>query len=245
MKLGIPICDIVDAISSGTVFNKKLVAAILGTYDARSQFTIGRTFRVISWVREIGCRMNLSDFEMKELEIAALFNDIGMWGMPSTILNKLDRLNGAEYKIIKQHPILSLKTLAEFNFSKNIRDYILHHHESYDGSGYPDGLKGDEIPPGAQIIGVACALFSLTSIRAYREPVSAQKAIEIIASETKQFRPDLIELLQDAQNDMGIMKVIDKEVVNPFEEIHSDIDDFDIDDEEDQELAEMKTIDCH
>ncbi len=132
--------------------------------------------------------------EYYDLKDAALLHDIGKIGIPDSILNKVSPLSDADYHIIKQHSILAEKILMPLDAGKQTSLIIKHHHERYDGTGYPDGLSGKEIPLGSRIIALADAYDAMSSDRPYRNALSFEQCIAEIASQSgKQFDPAIAE----------------------------------------------------
>ncbi|MEW8202552.1 MAG: HD-GYP domain-containing protein [Candidatus Thiodiazotropha endolucinida] len=166
--------------------------------QARDNYTLEHCNRVVSLSERIGKHLNLQKHEMNVLSLAAGFHDIGKIGIPDNILLKPGKLSGDEYEGIKSHPSIGanmLRTLAH-PLLNEVAECVLHHHEHWDGSGYPDGLKGHEIPVISRIITVVDAYDAMTSTRSYRQEISKQDALKMIESESeKQFCPDAVKAL--------------------------------------------------
>ena len=129
----------------------------------------------------IGLSLSLRRGELYDLALSALLHDIGKMAIPVEILSKPTRLTTEEFQIVKQHAFFGARFLMENNLvSRKICDGVLHHHERYDGTGYPSGLAGDDIPLFARIISVADVYDALTSVRPYRDPSTAPEAIEYV-----------------------------------------------------------------
>ena len=174
------------------------ISAITEALDAKDQFTSGRSQRVTRYAIEIGAQVGLSDEELQELELAGLLHDIGMIGIPESILNKEGELTHEEYNIIKQHSPKGVKILENIRQLENVVTMIKFHHERYDGKGYPEGLKGEEIPLGARIISVADAYDGMVSDRPYRKGLAHDVAIEIIKKDSgTHFDPVIVEVFLD------------------------------------------------
>lgn len=215
--------SITDQISAETIFNQHLVESVLSTFDLTSPYTTGRTSRVLTWARSLGKYLQMEDIEIREIEIAALFCDLGMLAIPHSLINKNGRLTLAEFKVVQYHPELSLKALEGIALGDRICTFILHHQESYDGSGYPNGLVGDTIPLGAQVINLSCTLFSLTATRPYREPVTPEHAVQIIGfEEGNQFAPKIVQACREMNRDGVISQVLEKRINDPFSVIKQD-----------------------
>ena len=213
-----------DGISVNAVFDRRAVEILLGAFDALSLHTLGRTFRMVQWAAELGKELEFEMTFLNEVGIAAMLCDLGMWVLPPEIINKKGRLTLTEFKIVQKHPELSLQALENIQLTEGIRKSILHSHESFDGSGYPAGLKGDEIPPGAQIVNLCATLFSLTSKRPYRDPVTPEAAFQIVKSEErKQFHPNIVDACGHLM-ERGIIKLIlELEIKDPYRNIRREL----------------------
>lgn len=172
----------------GTI--KSLSSAI----DAKSHWTRGHSDRVTEYALQIGKEMGLQDKELEVLRVAGLLHDIGKIGTYDIILDKPEKLNNAEYEIVKEHPARGSELLLPIKQLSHIVPWIRGHHERLDGTGYPDGLKGDEIPLQAKILAVADTFDSMTSDRPYRETRGREKAIEELKKNAgTQFDPKVVE----------------------------------------------------
>lgn len=116
--------------------------------------------------------LGVSDSTMQMLADAALLHDIGKVGVSDAILGKPGKLTDDEFAVIKQHPVIGARILMQSNYTQELVNVVMHHHERYDGRGYPEGLKGDDIPLGARIIAVADSIDAMTSRRCYRDAMS-------------------------------------------------------------------------
>ena len=179
------------------------IKAIIEALDAKDSFTLGRSRRVTFYSLKIANKMNLEKHLVGELELAGLLHDIGMIGVSDDILYKTEKLSVEEYEEIKQHVRHGVKILEDISQLKEVVDIVKYHHEHYDGSGYPEGLKGDEIPLLARIIAITDAYDSMISNRAYRKSLSIEEATETLKNMAgKQFDPELtnlfLEVLPDA-----------------------------------------------
>ena len=169
---------------------KSLVSAI----DAKDEYTRHHSTRVTELTLKIARNMSFSEKEIGDLELAALLHDVGKIAVPENILNKPGKLTDQEYALIKEHPARGESILSPVIELKDITPIVRAHHEHYDGTGYPDGLKGREIPLGARIMAVADAYDSITSERPYRKAVSHRFAMkEIIRCSGVQFDPEVVE----------------------------------------------------
>lgn len=160
--------------------NLGTVKALAGAIDAKSEWTSGHSERVTALSLAIGRQLGLAPIELTALERGALLHDIGKIGVPSTILDKPALLNPEEFGIIQEHVRLGVRIIEPIHQYAEILPMILQHHERLDGSGYPQGLKGDEICTHARILAVADCYDAITTHRPYREGLSPEEALEVI-----------------------------------------------------------------
>lgn len=167
---------------------KHTIIALSNSIDARDPYTAGHSERVARLSLDIGKELGLNKDKLDMLEIAALLHDIGKIGISDDILHKTGRLNEYEYEKIKEHPSIGVNILKDIDFLKNAVPFILHHHERFDGCGYPLGIKGYETPLEARIIAVADSYDAMVSDRPYRKGLSQDIAIsELIKFKNIQF----------------------------------------------------------
>ena len=161
--------------------------------DARDPYTLGHSARVALNSLMIGEEMGLKKNELEELEIASLFHDVGKLKTPDSILFKGRSLDSAEYVEMKHHPEDGAEILRKVKSLEKYVAPVRHHHEYYNGKGYPDGLDGEEIPLYAAIISIADTFDAMTSTRPYRKAQSKAEALkELEKGAGKQFHPDLV-----------------------------------------------------
>lgn len=167
-----------------------IIKALAFAIDAKDRYTNGHSSRVAEYSREIASRCGYSEKEQNEIYIIGLLHDVGKIGVPDAIINKKDRLDAAEYEIIKKHPVIGTQILETIKEMPNLSNGARWHHERYDGKGYPDGLAGEDIPEVARIIAVADAYDAMTSHRSYRDtlPQDVVRA-EMIKCRGTQFDP--------------------------------------------------------
>ena len=171
---------------------RTLAAAI----DAKDPYTKGHSERVAKIAVVLATELNLSDRDIENIEYAALLHDIGKIGIDDRILGKSSKLSNEEFKKIKEHPIVGAKIIEPVDFLKNSYKTIYHHHEKYNGGGYPDGLKEKDIPLCARIIGVADAYDAMGSDRPYRKKLSKEKILKEFTEQSgKQFDPQIVNAL--------------------------------------------------
>lgn len=164
------------------------------TLEARDPYTAGHSLRVSRLAVRLGQQLELEPLRLKQLRVAARLHDIGKVGTPEWILHKSSGLTADEFNVIKQHPVIGERILSPIIRSRAVLSAIRNHHERYDGSGYPDGFSGNEIPELARIIAVADAYDAMVSSRAYRAALSREVAIDRIAgSQGSHFDPRVTE----------------------------------------------------
>jgi putative nucleotidyltransferase with HDIG domain len=172
-----------------------MVRVIAASLDKRDRHTMGHSTRVASMSCMFGRRLGMGKEELSDLERAAIFHDIGKIGTPDNLLRKRERLSHAEKEQMDSHPADGTEILRSAPFLHRYIPVVRAHHEWYNGEGYPDGLKGDEIPLHAQIIALADAFDAMTTVtneRDYRETLSPEEAIEEIQEfRGTQFSPEL------------------------------------------------------
>ena len=156
------------------------IKAIMGALDAKDSYTSGRSKRITFYSTEIAKKLGLSSIDIGKVELAGMLHDIGMIGVSDDVLYKIDDLTQEEYDEIKEHINYSVKILEDIKQLKDVVEIIKCHHENYDGSGYPAGLRGEEIPVGARIIAVGEAFDSIISDRVYRQKNNYEEALEEI-----------------------------------------------------------------
>ncbi len=173
----------------------KTIKALIAALEAKDPYTSGHSLRVARHARKMAIALNLNEEEQFTLELAAILHDIGKIGMPDHILNKAAHLHELEYRIAKEHPVVGSNIVGKIDELKEVAAIIRHHHERYDGSGYPDGLQGKVIPLLARILAIVDAFESIVSRRVYKEPKSVEEALEELKkSAGSQFDPELVEV---------------------------------------------------
>ena len=148
---------------------KEVMEALAHTIDAKDKYTNGHSFRVALYSRMLARELGLSMNEQEDIYYMGLLHDIGKIGIPNSIINKPDRLTDEEFEAVKKHPIYGYEILSEIESMPGLSIGARYHHERIDGKGYPDGLKGEEIPFMARIIAVADSYDTMTSNRSYRK----------------------------------------------------------------------------
>jgi hypothetical protein len=178
--------------------HKDTIAALSRSMEAKDLYTGGHTERVAAVAVGLARRLGFRDEELDAIEIGALLHDIGKIGIPEHVLRKPGKLNEDEWTLIKRHPLISDYILSELDLHPFVRQCARSSHERIDGMGYPDGLRGDEIPLPARIVFVADALDALTSVRPYRPSRPMLAALAEIREHTgTQFCPSVVDALEE------------------------------------------------
>lgn len=170
------------------------ITSLVSAIDAKSPWTKGHSERVTYYARKIGSELGLSEKEIETLTLAGLLHDIGKLGTYDAVLDKPDKLTAEEFELVKKHPVKGIAILSPIKQLKDIIPIIRHHHEKYDGKGYPDGLKGEEIPLSARILCAADSFDAMTAKRPYkaaREMKDAKEELKRCAG--IHFDPDVVE----------------------------------------------------
>ncbi len=166
--------------------------------EAKDQETHDHLFRVRNYVEVVGRALHLRKVEMNALHTAALLHDIGKLAVPEHIINKPGKLTPEEFEKMKIHPVVGADILERVKFPYPVVPIVRSHHEWWNGKGYPDGLKGDEIPIGARILTVVDCFDALTSDRPYRKGKSLDDAMALVRSLSgTQFDPEVVEIFQE------------------------------------------------
>ena len=174
----------------------QMVQALASTIDAKDSYTNGHSTRVAQYSVMLAEKMGYTGEKLEQLQYAAMLHDIGKIGVPREIINKPSKLTDEEYAIIKTHPAIGENILKEVSEIPDIAIGARWHHERYDGKGYPDGIKGEEIPELARIIGVADAYDAMTSKRSYRDVLPQEVVIgELEKGKSTQFDPEIAEIM--------------------------------------------------
>jgi putative nucleotidyltransferase with HDIG domain len=169
------------------------LAALTSALDARDHETEGHSVRVSQLAKSVGEEMNLEAHQLKALERGALLHDIGKIGISDAILHKPDKLDEAEWTMMRLHPDIGARIVEDIPFLQDTLPVIRYHHERWDGSGYPIGLQGKDIPLVARIFAVTDAFDALTTERPYREKISAQEAISYLHEQAGMlFDPEVV-----------------------------------------------------
>ena len=173
------------------------ITSLARTIEAKDPYTGGHTERVSEYALMLAQQLGFADEDLETIEVGAVIHDIGKIGIPDRILLKPGRLDSDEFAEMRKHPEISSYILDELELPAVVRDMARNHHERFDGKGYPDGLKGKEIPLAARILTVADAFDAMTSDRPYRRALSQEvAAAEIRRNAGTQFCPDVVSALE-------------------------------------------------
>ena len=172
------------------------IRALAAAIDAKDPYTKGHSERVAETSVVLAQELNLSDKDIENIEYTALLHDIGKIGIADNILGKNSSLTNKEFDKIKEHTVMGAKIIEPVDFLKNSYKAIYHHHERYNGAGYPDGLKEKDIPLSARIIAVADAYDAMGSDRPYRKKLNIDKIMKELTEQSgKQFDPEVVKAL--------------------------------------------------
>ena len=185
----------------------EFVISLSNVIEAKDSYTDGHTRRVADVAIALGKRMGLAEQQIKVLDVAAVIHDIGKVGTPELILNKPGSLNQDEFQIMREHPEMGARIIRPISALKDCLDPVLHHHEKMDGSGYPHGLKGEEISVEARIVAVADIFDALYTKRPYRDALDIGVVKDIIEKDCtagkldKQVVNQLFKMIEDGTVD--------------------------------------------
>jgi len=180
----------------------RTIEALALAIDAKDHTTHVHLKRVRVYAEGIGKEMGLSEIEMEALRAAALLHDIGKLAVPEHIISKPGRLTPEEFEKMKIHPVVGAEILERVNFPYPVAPIVRSHHEHWDGSGYPDGLKGEQIPIGARILAAVDCLDAITSDRQYRRGLPLHESItQVVRQSGKHFDPKVVEVLHRRYRD--------------------------------------------
>ncbi|MCM0083582.1 HD domain-containing protein [Geomonas sp. Red32] len=174
--------------------NEETILGLVSALDLRERHTHYHSQRVRNYTELLATRHGLDQSTIREIGLGALLHDVGKIAVPDQILLKESRLSEAEWVEMRKHPEAGYRILKKIAFLKGAAEMVYSHHERYDGSGYPRGQKGDEIPLGARLFMVADVYDALTSQRPYKPPLSHEEAVQMIGEETNShFDPAVVQ----------------------------------------------------
>lgn len=181
------------------------IITLSGVVEARDLYTDKHMKDIAEYSVAIAQKLKLTDIEMENIRKAALLHDLGKVSVPDSILMKAGRLSEDEMDIIKKHPANGARMIETVEPLKQAREIIKYHQECYDGSGYPDGLRGETIPLGARIVAVADAFGAMTTDRPYRKALTVEEAVdELKKCSGTQFDPHIVEIFISVLKEKGI-----------------------------------------
>ena len=171
------------------------ICALNQMLDLKDLNTGVHSTRLAEWAVRIGRELGLDDGGLEDIEVAALLHDAGKVGVPDAILKKEGPLDPAEWRIMRMHPEFSWAVLRLVPGLERASLFALHHHEKYDGSGYPSGLRGREIPIGARIVSVIDAFDAMVAVRPYKEGLPCEEALRRLVKDSgTHFDGDVVEI---------------------------------------------------
>ena len=176
------------------ILHNDIVQSFITALEFHDEYTKGHSELVAMFAVKIGETLGLDKTQLENLYWAALMHDIGKIIIPINILNKTGKLSDSEFDLIKKHPKIGFEIISKSETLKKIAKYVLFHHERWDGMGYPNKLKGNEIPLLSQIISVADSWHAMTSERPYKDKLNKEEAIkELIRNRGTQFSPNIVD----------------------------------------------------
>jgi putative two-component system response regulator len=178
---------------------ESVITSLALTIEARDQYTEGHCERLAEYSTALGAEIGLSPDELSALQWGGYLHDVGKIGVSDTVLQKPSSLTMTEYQAMKLHTVIGERLCGELHSLRRVRPIVRHHHEHLDGTGYPDGLRGDAIPILAQIMGIVDVYDALTTRRPYREPITPDEAFETLLHEAAKGwrRSDLVQAFID------------------------------------------------
>jgi HD-GYP domain-containing protein (c-di-GMP phosphodiesterase class II) len=178
--------------------HRNFTEAIFGfakTIELKDYYTGKHVESTVQYATEIAKGLRLTGYEVEMIRQASMLHDLGKIGISEKILLKKGKLSPREFEEIKKHPRIAVDILRPIHFFHSLIPLILYHHERWDGKGYPEGLKGEEIPMGARVVALADVYQALTSDRPYHRAFSREQAIDIIKEDSgKRFDPSIVEV---------------------------------------------------
>jgi HD-GYP domain-containing protein (c-di-GMP phosphodiesterase class II) len=173
-----------------------VIECLIAAIEARDAYTSGHSTRVADTVLAIAARLGIAGHELDTIHMAAHMHDIGKIGIPDSILGKPGRLSESEWEIVKRHPKAGYDILCRSDALNDIAHIVLHHHERWDGRGYPEGLSREAIPLGSRIIAVADSMDAMLSERPYKKALTFCKCMrELENNKGRQFDPSIIDFV--------------------------------------------------
>ena len=176
---------------------ESVIVSLALTVEARDQYTHGHCQRLAAYAMLLGERIGASEDQLSALNIGGYLHDVGKIGVPDAVLYKPSGLTSAEYEVVKRHTVIGDRLCGDLRALTIVRPIVRHHHERLDGSGYPDGLRGDAVPLLAQVIAIVDEYDAITTSRPYRQALPPDRAFEQLSKDVKGglLNPDLVEIL--------------------------------------------------
>ncbi|HEX9244898.1 MAG TPA: HD-GYP domain-containing protein, partial [bacterium] len=172
----------------------QMVLSLARTMDARDHYTSGHSERIAVWAEEVARQLGCDEAAVQEIRWGALLHDIGKIGVPDEILRKPSNLTEEEWAVMRQHPVIGEEILASTDRMRGVARIVRHHQEKWNGTGYPDKLRGQEIPLGARILAVVDSYSAITDDRPYKKARSHEAAIaELRRCAGTQFDPEVVD----------------------------------------------------
>lgn len=188
------------------------ITTVANTIDAKDDYTKGHSIRVAYYSEALARKIGWSEEEVQNIHYIALLHDIGKIGVPDSVLNKPFKLTNVEFELIKNHTVMGAEILKDIKMFPNVSVGAKYHHERYDGQGYPSGLKGDEIPIVARIIGIVDSYDAMTSNRVYRKRLQDEMVRqELMRGKGSQFDPYLVDQFMELLEEGNLQQNIPEE----------------------------------
>lgn len=185
------------------------ITSLIAALEARDHYTCGHSQAVSSIVEKMAFKMGMSNEDIETISIAGKLHDLGKIGVPDSVLLKPGKLTKVEFNLVKEHPVVGVNILGNISSLSTVIPAIRHHHERFDGKGYPDGIKGEKIPVWARLMAVADTYHALTSDRPYRDGMPLGKAMDIIYDvRGTQLCPDSVDLFNELIKEIPPEKLI-------------------------------------
>jgi HD-GYP domain-containing protein (c-di-GMP phosphodiesterase class II) len=196
-------------------FTVNMVCSLVSAIEEKDAYAKGHSRRVYQYANLIARHLGMAPEEIEALKWAALLHDIGKIGIPERVLNKPGKLTADEYELIKRHPMKGKTILEPIEHLSRSMPAVAHHHERYNGTGYPEGLKGEQIPIAARILAVADTFDAITSSRSYRTPRSPLQAMQVLEKAAgTQLDARLVKIFKSAYHQKDRLPTELKEAVN-------------------------------
>ncbi len=194
--------------------------SLISIIEAKDPYTKGHTERVAAYSMAIANRLSLSDDQLRTILFGSLLHDIGKMGVLDKIINKPGPLTDEEWELMRAHPVVGAQIVEKMEFLGDTIDIVRHHHESWNGKGYPDGLQGLDIPYNARIVTVADSFDAMTTDRPYRKALSLDEAVARLEEASGvQFDADLVKVFVKYIRDKGQdLALVDAAVARPLED---------------------------